>query len=144
VVSPLLAEVYFTTSSTSGPYQWRRREATGNVVVVRYADDIVAGFDHEIDARRFWDAMRTRFEQFELELYRKKTRLLERGAAMRRHGVSGAFTFLPGVHVHLRQVSARRHQLRRRFVRGWSAALRCGTTCSRSSQAGVDPRSRSP
>jgi hypothetical protein len=50
-------------------------EASGNVIVVRYADDIVAGFEHEADARRFWDAMRTRFEQFGLELHGEKTRL---------------------------------------------------------------------
>lgn len=46
---------------------------------MRYADDLVAGFEHEADARRFWDAMRLRFEQFELELHGEKTRLLEFG-----------------------------------------------------------------
>ena len=49
------------------------------MIIVRYADDIVAGFEHEADARRFWDAMRTRFEQFSLELHGEKTRLLEFG-----------------------------------------------------------------
>jgi len=67
---------------------------------VRYADDIVAGFEHEADARRFWDAMRTRFEQFTLELHEEKTRLLEFGrhAAVRRQrrglGKPETFTFL--------------------------------------------------
>jgi RNA-directed DNA polymerase len=53
---------------------------------VRYADDIVVGFEHEADARQFWDAMRQRFEQFGLELHGEKTRLLEVGrfAAARR------------------------------------------------------------
>ena len=51
----------------------------GDVIVVRYADDIVVGFEHEADARRFWDAMRTRFEQFSLELHPEKTRLIEFG-----------------------------------------------------------------
>jgi len=53
---------------------------------VRYADDLVAGFEHEADARRFWDAMRQRFELFGLELHGDKTRLLEFGryAAERR------------------------------------------------------------
>jgi hypothetical protein len=70
------------------------------VIVVRYADDIVAGFEHEADARRFWDAMRTRFEQFGLELHGDKTRLLEFGrfAAGRRKqrglGKPETFTFL--------------------------------------------------
>ena len=67
---------------------------------MRYADDIVAGFQHEADARRFWDAMRTRFEQFGLELHGYKTRLLKfgRSAAGRRKrrglGKPEFFTFL--------------------------------------------------
>jgi RNA-directed DNA polymerase len=58
VASPLLANVYLHYVFDLWAHQWRRREAAGNVVVVRYADDIVAGFEHEADARRFWDAMR--------------------------------------------------------------------------------------
>jgi RNA-directed DNA polymerase len=38
--------------------RWRRQEATGGMIIVRFADDIVVGFEHESDARRFWDAMR--------------------------------------------------------------------------------------
>jgi RNA-directed DNA polymerase len=45
------------------------------MVVMRYADDSVVGFEHEAEARRFWEAMRTRFEQFALELHGEKTRL---------------------------------------------------------------------
>ena len=100
VASPLLANVYLHYVFDLWAHQWRRREATGNVIVVRYADDIVAGFEHEADARRFWDAMRTRFEQFALELHGEKTRLLEFGrhAAVRRQrrglGKPETFTFL--------------------------------------------------
>lgn len=100
VVSPLLANVYLHYVFDLWAKQWRRREATGKVIVVRYADDIVAGFEHEADARRFWDAMRTRFEQFGLELHGEKTRLLEFGrfAAYRRKrrglGKPETFTFL--------------------------------------------------
>lgn len=100
VASPLLANVYLHYVFDLWAHQWRRREATGNVVVVRYADDIVAGFEHEADAKRFWDAMRTRFEQFALELHGEKTRLLEFGrhAAVRRQrrglGKPETFTFL--------------------------------------------------
>jgi RNA-directed DNA polymerase len=100
VASPLLANVYLHYVFDLWAKQWRRREATGNVIVVRYADDIVAGFEHEVDARRFWDAMRTRFEQFALELHGEKTRLLEFGryaAARRRRrglGKPETFTFL--------------------------------------------------
>ena len=100
VASPLLANVYLHYVFDLWAQQWRRREAKGNVVVVRYADDIVVGFEHEADARRFWDAMRTRFEQFALELHGEKTRLLEFGrhaAARRRRrglGKPETFTFL--------------------------------------------------
>ena len=100
VISPLLANVYLHYVFDLWAKQWRGREATGNVVVVRYADDIVVGFEHEADARRFWDAMRTRFEQFGLELHGEKTRLLEFGrhAAGRRQrrglGKPETFTFL--------------------------------------------------
>lgn len=100
VASPLLANVYLHYVFDLWAQQWRRREATGNVIVVRYADDIVAGFEREADARRFWDAMRARFEQFGLELHGEKTRLLEFGryaAARRRQrglGKPETFTFL--------------------------------------------------
>jgi len=100
VVSPLLANVYLHYVFDLWAKQWRRREARGNMIVVRYADDLVVGFEHEADARRFWDEMRTRFEQFGLELHGEKTRLLEFGrhAAERRkqsgHGKPETFTFL--------------------------------------------------
>jgi group II intron reverse transcriptase/maturase len=100
VASPLFANVYLHYVFDLWAQQWRRREATGNVIVVRYADDIVAGFEHEADARRFWDAMRTRFERFALELHGEKTRLLEFGryaAAWRQRrglGKPATFTFL--------------------------------------------------
>ena len=100
VISPLLANVYLHYVFDLWAKQWRGREAGGNVIVVRYADDIVVGFEHEADARSFWDAMRTRFEQFGLELHGEKTRLLEFGryAAGRRQrrglGKPETFTFL--------------------------------------------------
>lgn len=100
VISPLLANVYLHYVFDLWAVQWRRREATGNVIVVRYADDIVVGFEHEADARRFWDAMRQRLEQFALELHGEKTRLLEFGrfAAARRQrrglGKPETFAFL--------------------------------------------------
>ena len=79
VLSPLLANVYLHYVFDLWAQQWRRREAKGDMIVVRYADDLVVGFEHETDARRFWDAMRERFEQFSLELHGDKTRLLEFG-----------------------------------------------------------------
>jgi group II intron reverse transcriptase/maturase len=100
VISPLLANVYLHYVFDLWAVQWRRREARGQMIVVRYADDIVVGFEHETDARRFWDAMRERLQQFELELHGEKTRLLEFGrfAAARRQrrgqGKPETFNFL--------------------------------------------------
>ena len=79
MISPLLANVYLHYVFDLWARQWRQREACGDMIVVRYADDLIVGFEHEADARRFWDAMRERFEQFSLELHRQKTRLLEFG-----------------------------------------------------------------
>src|SRR5207302_1280233 len=59
--------------------RWRRHEAIGDMIIVRYADDLVAGVEHEDDARRFLDAMRMRFEEFALSLHPDKTRLIEFG-----------------------------------------------------------------
>jgi RNA-directed DNA polymerase len=86
VISPLLANVYLHYVFDLWADRWRRREATGDVIIVRYADDIVVGFEHEADARRFWDAVQKRFEEFALSLHPDKTRLIEFGrhAATRR------------------------------------------------------------
>jgi len=86
VISPLLANVYLHYVFDLWADRWRRREATGDVIIVRYADDIVVGFEHEADAQRFWDAMQKRFEEFALSLHPDKTRLIEFGrhAAVRR------------------------------------------------------------
>lgn len=76
VISPLLANVYLHYSFDLWAERWRRREATGDMVCVRYADDIVLGFQHEGDARRFWEAMRERLREFSLTLHPEKTRLI--------------------------------------------------------------------
>ena len=69
VISPLLANVYLHYVFDLWAKCWRRHEATGDMIIVRYADDIVVGFEHEADARRFWDAMRKRLEEFSLSLH---------------------------------------------------------------------------
>jgi group II intron reverse transcriptase/maturase len=76
VISPLLANVYLHYVFDLWVERWRRRETTGDMVFVRYADDIVLGFQHESDARRFWDAMRERLQEFSLTLHPEKTRLI--------------------------------------------------------------------
>jgi RNA-directed DNA polymerase len=100
VISPLLANVYLHYVFDLWAQRWRRREATGDVIIVRYADDVVVGFQHEADARRFQEAMRARFEEFSLTLHPEKTRLIEFGryAASNRKqrglGKPETFTFL--------------------------------------------------
>jgi group II intron reverse transcriptase/maturase len=79
VISPLLANVYLHYVFDLWVERWRRREATGDMIVVRYADDIIVGFEHESDARRFWDAMCDRLREFSLSLHPDKTRLIEFG-----------------------------------------------------------------
>jgi len=86
VISPLLANVYLHYVFDLWAQRWRRCEATGDMIVVRYADDIIVGFEHETDAHRFRDAMRARLQEFSLSLHPEKTRLFEFGrhAAARR------------------------------------------------------------
>jgi RNA-directed DNA polymerase len=79
VISPLLANIYLHYVLDLWAERWRRREATGDMIIVRYADDIVVGFEREMDARRFLEAMRERFEKFSLSLHPEKTRLIEFG-----------------------------------------------------------------
>jgi RNA-directed DNA polymerase len=100
VASPLLANIYLHYVFDLWAERWRRREATGDMVITRYADDLVIGFQHDGDARRFLDAMRVRFEEFALSLHPDKTRLIEFGrhAAVRRDrrglGKPETFNFL--------------------------------------------------
>ncbi len=100
VISPLLANIYLHYVLDLWAERWRRREAKGDMIIVRYADDLVAGFEHVDDARRFLDAMHERFDAFALSLHPEKTRLIEFGrhAAARRArsglGRPETFTFL--------------------------------------------------
>ena len=78
-VSPLLSNVYLHYVFDLWADQWRRRHARGDVILVRFADDYVAGFEHREDAERFLADLRDRFAQFGLELHPDKTRLIEFG-----------------------------------------------------------------
>jgi len=100
VISPLLANVYLHYALDLWAVRWRRRQATGDMIIVRYADDFIVGFQHESDARRFLDEMRKRLGEFALSLHPEKTRLIEFGrfAAERRKrrglGKPETFNFL--------------------------------------------------
>jgi RNA-directed DNA polymerase len=79
VISPLLANIYLHYALDLWAVRWRRRVATGDMIIVRYADDFIVGFQHERDARCFLDEMRARLQGFALTLHPEKTRLIEFG-----------------------------------------------------------------
>src|SRR6202140_3071669 len=79
VISPLLANIYLHYVLDLWAARWRQHEATGDMIIVRYADDFIVGFEHESDARRFLDEMRERLQKFALSLHPEKTRLIEFG-----------------------------------------------------------------
>jgi group II intron reverse transcriptase/maturase len=97
VISPLLSNVYLYYAFDLWAHRWRKREASGDMIIVRYADDIIVGFQHEADARRFWEAMRERLKRFALSLHPDKTRLIEFGrfaaANRERRGLGKPETF---------------------------------------------------
>ncbi|MGA3217441.1 MAG: group II intron reverse transcriptase/maturase [Acidimicrobiales bacterium] len=103
--SPLLANVYLHYVFDRWVRQWRKRQAGGEVIVVRFADDFVAGFQHRADAERFLADLRERFAKFNLELHPEKTRLIEFGRfaaknrAARGLGKPETFDFLGFTHI---------------------------------------------
>ncbi len=104
-VSPLLANVYAHYVFDLWAHQWRRRHARGQVVIVRFADDAVVGFEYREDAERFHADLRRRLAKFNLELAAEKTRLIEFGrfAARDRQarglGKPETFRFLGFTHI---------------------------------------------
>jgi len=104
-ISPLLANIYLHYAFDLWVQQWRTLDARGDVIVVRYADDFVMGFQHKDDAERFLSAMRERFAKFGLELHPDKTRLIEFGPwarknrAARGEGKPETFDFLGFTHI---------------------------------------------
>jgi len=105
VISPILANLYLHYVLDLWVDQWRRKEATGDVIIVRYADDAVLGFQHRHEAERFLEQLRERLGKFGLELNSEKTRLIEFGryAAERRkkrgQGKPETFNFLGFTHM---------------------------------------------
>jgi len=104
VVSPLLANVYLHYVFDLWVEAWRKKVAQGDVIVVRYADDLVAGFERRAEAERFLEEFRERLAKFGLELHAEKTRLIEFGRfavpsrKQRGEGKPETFTFLGFTH----------------------------------------------
>jgi RNA-directed DNA polymerase len=103
--SPLLANLYLHYVFDLWVQAWQKKRAQGDVIVVRFADDIVVGFQHQTEAERFWAELKERTKKFQLELHPEKTRLLEfgryaaRDREKRGQGKPDTFDFLGFTHI---------------------------------------------
>jgi group II intron reverse transcriptase/maturase len=129
-ISPLLANIYLHYVFDLWVQRWRRTQARGDVVVVRFADDFVVGFEHRGEAERFLTELRERFARFGLSLHPDKTRLIEFGRYAGRDrrgrgdGKPETFNFLGFTHscgkTRNGKFAVRRQTMRQR----WQAKLR--------------------
>jgi group II intron reverse transcriptase/maturase len=121
--SPLLANIYLHYVFDLWVQAWRQKRAQGDVIVVRFADDIVLGFQVKADAERFWAELTERFAKFRLELHPEKTRLLEFGPLAaenrRRRGLGKpeTFDFLGFTHICGKRRSNGRFTVLRQTIR---------------------------
>jgi group II intron reverse transcriptase/maturase len=112
-VSPLLANVYLHYVFDLWADWWRHRRAHGDVIIVRFADDVTVGFEYEQDAQRFLSDLHERFAGFGLQLHPDKTRLIEFGRhaaqnrAARGQGKPETFDFLGFTHICARSKNGR-------------------------------------
>jgi len=119
ILSPILANVFLHYVFDLWINQWRTRHSRGDMIVVRYADDFVIGFEHEADARECLESLHQRLGEFGLRLHPKKTRLIEfgRGSAARREreglGKCETFDFLGFTHACGKTRRAKRSRWRR-------------------------------
>jgi RNA-directed DNA polymerase len=122
VISPTLANLYLHYVLDLWVDHWRRKEATGDVIIVRYADDAVLGFQHRKEAERFLEQLRERLGKFGLEPHPEKTRLIEFGryAAERRKkrgkGKPETFKFMGFTHICGTSQKASLFQIRRETI----------------------------
>ena len=142
-VSPLLANVYLHYVFDLWVQRWRKTQAHGDVIVVRYADDFIVGFQHRAEAERFLAELRERFAKFGLELHPEKTRLLEFGpyAAERRRragkGKPETFDFLGFTHICGKKRNGRFTVVRQTIRKRLQAKLQRGE--SRAAAASARP-----
>jgi group II intron reverse transcriptase/maturase len=105
VISPVLANLYLHYVLDLWVEAWRKKQARGDVIIVRYADDAVLGFEHREDAEQFLEQLRERLAKFGLELHPEKTRLIEFGRFAAEHrkkrgeGKPETFSFLGFTHI---------------------------------------------
>ncbi len=121
--SPLLANLYLHYVFDLWAQVWRRKRAHGDVIMVRFADDIVLGFQIEADAQQFRAELSERMRKFNLELHPEKTRLLEFGPCaaanrkMRGEGKPETFNFLGFTHICIKKRSNGRFTVLRQTIR---------------------------
>jgi Reverse transcriptase (RNA-dependent DNA polymerase) len=142
VISPLLANLYLHYALDLWVAAWRKKRAHGDMIVVRYADDAVLGFEHRKDAEQFLEELKERLAKFGLELH-PQTRLIEFGryAAERRkrrgEGKPETFNFLGFTHICGRPTGrANSRSTGRRSANAWRPnskkyGCNCGSECMR-------------
>ena len=129
-ISPLLANVYLHYVFDLWVQRWRKQQARGEIIVVRYADDFVLGFQHQHEAGRFLNELRERFAHFGLELHPEKTRLIEFGRFAeqdrreRDEGKPPTFNFLGFTHSCAKTRKGKFTVLRQTMRQRWQAKLK--------------------
>jgi RNA-directed DNA polymerase len=146
VISPLLANIYLHYAYDLWVKAWRERHATGDMIVVRYADDTIVGFQHQQDAKHFLGDLKERFAKFALELHPDKTRLVAFGrfvAEQRRargEGRPETFDFLGFTHICGTKRNGRGFQLQRKtkLKSKWATITRIGEELRRMRHEPID------
>jgi len=129
-ISPLLSNLYLHYVFDLWAQRWRQKQAHGDMIIVRFADDFVAGFEHRHEAEQFLAGLRERFAKFGLELHTDKTRIVEFGRLAERNrrergdGKPGTFNFLGFTHSCGKTRKGRFTVLRQTMRQRWQAKLR--------------------
>jgi RNA-directed DNA polymerase len=122
VISPLLSNIYLHYALDKWVTEWRKSKAHGEVIIVRYADDFVMGFQYQREAERFLKEMKERFAEHGLEIHSEKTRLIEFGRfaeanrAERGEGRPETFDFLGFTHICSRTLKGNRFTIHRTTI----------------------------
>jgi group II intron reverse transcriptase/maturase len=129
-ISPLLANIYLHYVFDLWIQRWRTKQAHGDIIVVRYADDFVVGFQHRDEAERLLTDLRKRLSEFGLELHPEKTRMIEFGRyaeenrAKRGAGKPDTFNFLGFTHICGKTRKGKYTVLRHTMRKRWQAKLK--------------------
>jgi group II intron reverse transcriptase/maturase len=122
VISPLLSNIYLHYVLDEWVQAWRKSKAHGEIIIVRYADDFVMGFQYQREAERFLKEMKERFADHGLEIHSEKTRLIEFGRfaesnrTERGEGRPETFDFLGFTHICSRTLKGNRFTIRRKTI----------------------------